>query len=116
MPAIVATSITGAGIRAITETTLNGSTDGLTYNQSKNPILTLRNPTGGALTPTIIGSTATNVAVPGVGNVSVAAGLALGSIGAGAMVSLPLNTILEYLKGVVTITGGTGLVASLLEA
>lgn len=115
MPAIVATSIAGSLARTITETTLNGTTDSLTFNTSRNPVLTFRNPTAGALTPTIVGASATTVAVPGVGNVSVASGYAVGSIAAGAMVSIPLNTINEFLKGAVTLTGGTGLVASLLE-
>jgi len=114
MPAIVATSIAGNLVRTITETTLNG-TDSLTFNTGKNPILTFRNPTGGALTPVIVGSTATTVPVAGIGNVSVASGYSCGSVAAGVMVSVPLNTIKEFLKGTISITGGTGLVAHLLE-
>lgn len=115
MPAITSTLITGTGTIATTETTLDGATDGLTYNPSTNPILTLRNPTVGALTPTIVGSAATTVAVAGVGSVSVASGYSVGSIAAGATKTISLNTIREYLKGTITITGGTGLVATLLE-
>lgn len=37
------------------------------------------------------------------------------AITAGAAVAIPLATIREYLQGTIAITGGTGLVASLLE-
>jgi hypothetical protein len=114
MPAITATSMLGGGVRAVTETTLNG-TDSLTFITAKNPVLTLRNPTAGALSPTVVGSTATTVDVAGIGSVSVASGYAVGSIAAGALKAIPLNTIKEYLKGNITITSGTGLVATLEE-
>lgn len=115
MPAITATTLTGPGARTTVETTLNG-TDSLVFNTTKNPVLTLRNPTVGALSPVIVGSGATSVSVPGVGNVSVSAGFAVGSIAAGAGAIVPLNTISGYLAGNITITGGTGLVATLLES
>ena len=115
MPAIVATSILGAGSRVITETTLNG-TDSLTFNVAKNQILTLRNPTGAPITATLVGSTATTQSFEGLPSVSVAAGYSTTAIAATTgIVSIPLNTIRAYLVGVITITGGTGLVATLLE-
>jgi hypothetical protein len=114
MPAITATTLTGLGQRAVTETTLNG-TDSLVYDQSKTPILVLRNPTAGALTPVIDGNGGTTVNVNGIGAVDVSGGYAVGSIAAGAAVAIPLATIREYLAGSIAITGGTGLVASLLE-
>ena|ERR1035437_4234170 len=114
MPAIVVTSIAGSLVRAKTETTLNG-TDSLILNSTANPILCLRNPTGSPISPTIVGSTATTVSVPGIAPVSVASGYAVGAIAASTVVSIPLNTISGYLKGVITITGGTGLVATLME-
>jgi hypothetical protein len=114
MPAIVATTALGAGSRVVTETTLNG-TDSFTFNSTKNPIMILRNPTTGALTATFVGSTATTVAFDGVPSVSIAAGYATTSIAATGVVAVPLNSIKEYLRGTLTITGGTGLVATLLE-
>lgn len=114
MAAITATAMTGAGARTLTVTTL-GASDTLTYNASKNPVLILDNVTGGALTPLIDGAGGTTVPVKGVGTVSVAAGLTLSSIAAGARVAIPLASISEYLKGVITITGGSGIKASILE-
>jgi len=37
------------------------------------------------------------------------------SIGAGAVVAIPLNTIKEYLRGTITVTGGTDIKVSILE-
>lgn len=115
MPAITATSMLGAGSRVITETTLNG-TDSFTFNPTKNPIMILKNTTGAPITATFVGSTATTVAFDGVPSVSVAAGYATTAIAATTgVVAVPLNSIKEYLRGTLTITGGTGLIATLLE-
>ena len=115
MPAIVATSMQGAGKRAVTLTTLNGTTDTLTYKSGQGQILVLNNITAGPLSPIIDGAGATTLPVQGVGSVDVSGGYAVGSIAAGAEVAIPLDTIRAYLVGVVSITGGTGLSASLLE-
>lgn len=114
MAAITATSMGGSGARVVTRTTL-GASDTFTYNASRNPILILDNVTAGALTPNIAGAAGTTVPVKGVGSVSVASGLTLASIAAGACVAIPLESISAYLQGVITITGGTGIKASLLE-
>ena len=115
MPAITATSVLGSLARVITETVLNGTTDSLVFNTTRNPLLNLRNPTAGALSPSIVGSSATTVAVAGIAPVNVATGYAVGSIAVGAMVSIPLNSIAGYLSGTITLTGSTGLVATLME-
>ena len=114
MATIVATSMQGAGKRAVTLTTMTAS-DTLTYKPNQGQILILRNITAGALTPIIDGADATTIPVRGVGSVDVSAGYAVGSIAAGAEVAIPLDTIQAYLVGVIAITGGTGLSASLLE-
>lgn len=114
MPAITATSMTGSGVRTITETTLNG-TDSFVYNSDKRAVLRFRNPTAGALTPVIDGNGGTTVPVAGIGNVDVSAGYSAGSIAAGACVAIPLDSIKEFLRGTIAITGGTGLVAALYE-
>lgn len=61
------------------------------------------------------GGRATTIPVQGVGSVDVSAGYSVGAITAGAEVAIPLDTIRAYLVGVIAITGGTGLSASLLE-
>jgi len=114
MAVITKTSITSAGANAVTETTL-GASDTLVYSPARNPILILNNATGGALTPNIDGAGGTTVPVTGVGNVSVASGYTCPSIAAGAVVAISLRSIAEYLRGTVTITGGTGIKASILE-
>ena len=114
MPAITATTLQGSGKRTLTETTLNG-TDSFVYNAAANPILTLRNATGGALTPVIDGAGGTTVAVSGIGDVTVSGGYSVGSIAASAHVVIPLASISAYLQGTIAITGGTGLVATLME-
>lgn len=115
MPAITATSIVANGAVAVTETTLNG-TDSLVYREANKPVLVLRNPTAGALSPIIDGDGGTTVSVAGIGTIAVSGGYAVGSIASGAAVAIPLITIREYLKGTIAITGGTGLVATLLES
>ncbi|WRH62037.1 MAG: hypothetical protein RSE12_16945 [Fuscovulum sp.] len=112
MPAITATTVAGDGRVTATETTLNGTTDALSYVPGNGQVLVLRNATAGALTPSI-GSGLTNTRVPGIGPVSVSA-YAIGSIAAGAVAAIPLDSIGAYLAGAtVSITGGTGLVATL---
>lgn len=115
MVAITPTSMNGYGVRAATEITLTAS-DTLAYDKGKpNSVLTLRNPTGGALSPVITGSLANAaIPVPRYGTVS-AASYAVGSIPAGAARVIPLDSIGEYLEGNVTITGGTGLIATFLQ-
>jgi hypothetical protein len=112
MAVIAATSMQGSGARVVTETTLTSS-DTLTYN--RGAILELRNPTAGALVPNIKGASATTASLPGYGTVSLTAGYTFPSIAAGASFNLPLDSVSEYLKGVITVTLGGGLVARLLE-
>ena len=115
MVAIAPTTMTGYGVRAAVETTMTAS-DTLAYDPGvPGSILVLRNPTGGALSPVITGSLASAaIPVDGYGLVS-AASLAVGSIPAGAARVIPLDSVQRYLAGVVTITAGTGLVATFLK-
>ncbi len=115
MATITATSMTGSGSRAVTQTTLTGTADTFTYNATASQILILFNDTGGSLSPVIDGNGATTVAVAGIGNVDVSSGYAVGSIAAGATKAIPLDTIKHFLTGTIAITSGTGLVASLLS-
>ncbi len=115
MPAITPTLMTGSGQRLVTEVTLGASGNTLTYKPGQGQILILRNPTAGVLSPVIDGNGGTTVEKPGLGVISVASGYPAFAIAVGAVRAIPLDTISDYLQGVVDITAGTGLVASLLE-
>lgn len=115
MPSIVATSIAQGSPRASTRTTLGSSGNAITYLEGRRQMLLLHNATGGALTPTIIGADATTADIAGLGTVDVSAGLDLGAIASGAQICVPLDFISQYLEGVIDITGGSGLVATLLN-
>lgn len=115
MATIAPTSMQGSGQRALTETTLTGTADTFVFLTNSNPVLVLRNATGGALSPVIDGNGGTTVVVGGIGPVDVSAGYAVGSIAAGAVKAIPLNTISAFLQGTIAITSGTGLVAALMH-
>lgn len=107
--------IAAAGTVSVTETTLTG-TDDFVYSSAKKPILILRNPTAGSLSPVIDGDAASaNHKVVGVGSIDLTGGYAVGAIAAGASVSIKLSTIEKYLVGTIALTAGGGLVATLLE-
>lgn len=111
------TSTTGAGVVGVftvTELTL-GSSDTITYNASYKQLLIVRNPTGGAISPIIDGADGMSVVVDGIGSVSVGSGYAMGSIAAGACKAVVLQTVREFCRGVVTVTGASGGVASLVN-
>ena len=114
MAAITATSMAGPGSRVVTRTTL-GASDTFTYNGSKAPILILDNVTAGALTVTIDGDGATSQVVAGIGTINLTPGYPTGPIAAGACVAIPLNSVSSFLAGVIAVTGGTGIKATLLE-
>jgi len=114
MAVITPSSITGSGQKAVTVTVL-GASDTFVYNSSAKAVLYLNNVTGGALTPLIDGDGAVDVPCAGILDVVTSAGLTLTSIGAGDTVAIPLDSINAYLRGVITITGGDAIQASLLE-
>lgn len=114
MATITATDMTGSEDRAVTVTTL-GASDTFTYNANKDPVLILNNVTGGALTPNIDGDGGSTVTVAGIGDVDVSGGFTTDSIAAGDTVAIPLNSISKYLQGTITVTGGDGIEATLLE-
>ena len=114
MPVIAPTTVqTLSGSATLTQTTLNG-TDSFVYVQGVSRYLVLRNPTAGALSPVIDGNGATSEYVPSIGTVATSGGFAVGSIAAGAVKIVDLHAISAYLKGDIAVTGGTGLVATLL--
>jgi hypothetical protein len=115
MATITETVGTGLGAVALTQTTLDGTADTFTFREGTGQILILRNPTGGALSPVIDGDGGTTANIDGLGVVSTASGYAVGSIAAGAAVSIPLDSIRQYLKGTIAITSGSTLIAALLR-
>lgn len=115
MATITATNMQGSGQRTVTEVTLTGTADTFVYNASRSPVLVIRNATAGALSPVIDGSASTTVPVPGAVSFDVSGGYAVGSIAAGVVKAIPLETVSAYLQGTIAITSGTGLVCSLLE-
>jgi len=114
MATIAPTLMTGPGQRALVETTL-GSANTFTYLPGTGQVLILRNATAGALTPVIDGAGGTVFPVPGIGNVYVSTGYSVGSIAAGGVRAVPLDTIAAFLSGAINISGATGIVASLLN-
>lgn len=117
MATITATSPNATTLqRTLTETTLTGTADTFTYNRGNGDWLQLRNPTGGGIAPTIVGASAGLVSGGNVKPTDASTGFAIASIAAGATKVIFLDDIGGYLAGAITITGGTGLVASLLLA
>lgn len=114
MATITKTSLAGPGQRAATEVTLTSSNT-FAYEAGTGQILVIRNPTAGAIACTIDGADGTTVPVAGVGNIDVSSGYSVGSIAAGAVRVIPLDTISAYLQGAINVTG-TGLIAILLGA
>lgn len=115
MATIVPTLMTGTGVKNVVETTMTAS-DTLVYTPGTNQKLRLRNVTAGALTVTITGSNAVSRTYPEGGTVNYAAGFSTGSIAATTGdIAIELDPIAGYLDGTVTLTGGTGIKASLFN-
>ena len=51
----------------------------------------------------------------GIGTINLTPGYPTGPIAAGACVAIPLNSVSSFLAGVIAVTGGTGIKATLLE-
>lgn len=116
MALLTATDAGQAGAFAVTEGTLTAD-DTLTINAAKKQLLVLRNDTGGLLTATLDGDGGTTVQVAGLGlgaPIDVSAGKAI-PVAANSRVAVMLNTLSAYTKGVVHLTGGTGLKAQIFN-
>jgi hypothetical protein len=113
MAAITSISTVNTGSFSATGTTLSAA-DTITRNRAKKQLLSLHNPTGGSLTVTIDGDGGTSVVKPGVGSINVSGGYAI-VVAAGARVAVLLDAIDDYTKGVVQLTGASGLVAQLFD-
>jgi hypothetical protein len=106
MPAINAINARPLGPFPATPTTLTAS-DTITFDPRFKQLLVVRNGTAGALTLNIDGDGVTAVLKPGLGSVSVAAGLNI-PLAAGETRAVVLSTISDYCQGVVTLTGALG--------
>ena len=106
MAALTVTAATGPGPKVLMINTLTAS-DTVTF--ADGDIVILRNPTGGALTATMIGADNSVQGVPGLGNITTSGGLSTGSIAINALILVEYDTVKLYLQGLVTITGASGL-------
>lgn len=113
--AVIALTSRTSGVFTVNKTTLSAS-DTLAYAPGTGQLLELFNSTGGALTATIKGAGASaTYPVPGTAGTTIdaTAGKAV-TVAAGATQAILLDNLPAYLIGAVTVTGGTGLVASVL--
>lgn len=103
-------------VKSCVETTLNGTADNFTFNRNSGQVLLLRNPTGGTISNVrLVGSAATVIGVAGAEPKDVTAGFSVGNITAGATKMIQLDTIHGYLVGTCSVTGGSTLVAILVD-
>lgn len=116
--AVIAITPNSVGATTLTRTTLSAS-DTLAYTPGSNQQLYLANNSGAAIGPvTITGSAApATYMIPGTGGttISPSAGKSLGSLPANTTIEISLDDLSLYLQGTVTITGGTGLIATVLS-
>ena len=116
MAAIAITQNT-VGATTLTRTTMTAS-DTLAYVPGAGQQLYLANNTAGSLTVTITGSTApATYVIPGTGGSTIApsAGKVIGPIPANTTVEVSLDDLSLYLQGTITLTGGTGITATVLS-
>lgn len=119
MPTVTGTTLNQSGVFTPTQITLDGATDTLVFDPSINQVLTIFNPTVGAVGPVTITGDANSAAFPVPGSdqtVDNTVALELSSsLAAGEQVSVKLKTIENRLQGAVTLSGGATLVATLEE-
>lgn len=118
MAAIANTSKAVLGSVTPAQVALATSGDTLTYVANAGQELILVNTSASPVVVTIDGADGTTVAVPGTGGAtfSVASGFTV-SVAANATAIVMLDTIAQYLKGVVAISAATGVVikASIIQ-
>lgn len=113
MPLLTSVLIRKSGNTDVAQTTLDGA-DTFVVNQTLSQSLILENSTGASVTVTIIGDQSpVSYFCHGVGMTPIAAESV--TIPDGQSVSVYLSSLRIKLAGTATITGGTGLKASLVE-
>ena len=112
MAAIATTTSQGSGQRTAVANTLTAS-DTFAYENGKGQLLMLFNPTGGTITPTIVGDTAWNFTPAELGFAHNVTGGISPAILAGQMIVINLDEERFLHSPTNTITAGTGLIAIL---
>lgn len=113
--AVIALTSRTSGVFTVNKSTLTAS-DTLAYSAGTGQLMEINNPTGGPLTATLVGAAASaTYPVNGTAGTTInaAAGKAI-IVGAGATVGILLDNLPAYLVGAVTVTGGAGLVVSVI--
>ena len=115
MPVITPTQRKTNGHQKLEKTILDG-TDNLIFNANKDQVLVLENSTASPVSVLVVGSNASATYIPkGYGDpIDLTGGYHI-EITANETQSLYLPSISQWLMGDVSITGGSGLIASLLE-
>lgn len=103
MPDITRTKAAAGNVLA-TVVTLGAGANALVFTPQVGQALVLTNPTGAPINCTIDGDGGSAVKVPGLGDVSVSSGYTF-AVAAGATRVVWLDSIFEYLKGTISVTG-----------
>lgn len=113
MATIATKTLQGVRERDVTPTTL-GASDVITY--TKGAILVIFNDTAGTIQPVIDGDGASSaLEIPGAGTKDLSGGYTWSStVAIGDTTIISLDTIAEYLKGTITLTGADGAEAFIL--
>lgn len=115
MAAISSIEITDTGSAIASTGTALSADDTITIDTRKTQLLVLRNTTGSTVNVTLDGDGASAAyQVAGVGPLDLTAGKVL-AVGANAAIAVKLSALREYCKGVVHLTGGTGVSAQLFN-
>lgn len=116
--AVISITPNSLGATILARTTLTAS-DSLAYTPGANQQMYLANNTASAIGPvTLVGASApATYVIPGTGGSTIApsAGKSLGSIPANSTIEVSLDDLSLYLQGAVTVSGGTGLIATVLS-
>jgi hypothetical protein len=113
MAAIIAINARQHGAFAAALTTLTSS-DTITRDTRFKQFLVLRNAGGAPLTLTIDGDGGGNINAPGLGVVNTGPGLQI-AVPAGEVRAVDLDSIDAYTKGIVTLSGASGLIVQLFN-
>ncbi len=116
--AVIAITANTLGATTLTRSTLTAS-DTLAYVKGQNMQMNLSNNTGGSLTATLVGAAAAAVyVVPGTGGALLSPAPSAGKaivVPANSTVEVNLDDLDLYLQGAITVTGGTGLIATVVS-
>lgn len=117
MAVIAPTTMQGGGQRTAIPTTLTAA-DTLAYISNSEQIVLLYNPTGGTISVTFRGTDTVAFAVPGTGDITFSATTGICNCLAGEMSLVNLDEMRLFLlsaTNTVNVTGGTGVIAYLLN-